>query len=71
MTKLVTSTAMIACIVVFTKVASAQNSFYEGKPSRIIAGFSPGGGCDALRADDFAAHAIYISLVIRRLSSTI
>ena len=70
MTKLMTSTAMIACIVVFTKVASAQNNFYEGKPSRIIAGFSPGGGCDAL-ARMILRHTPYISLVIRRLSSTI
>ena len=48
MKKLMTSTAMIACLVFFTTVASAQDNFYEGKTIRIIVGFSPGGGYDAL-----------------------
>ncbi len=29
-------------------MASAQSNFYEGKTIRIIVGFSPGGGYDAL-----------------------
>jgi tripartite-type tricarboxylate transporter receptor subunit TctC len=48
MNKLITSTAMIACLLFFTGAGSAQNQFYEGKTIRIIVGFSPGGGYDAL-----------------------
>ena len=48
MKRLITSTAMIVCIFFFTGAASAQNNFYEGKTIRIIVGFSPGGGYDAL-----------------------
>src|SRR5918997_799852 len=48
MKKLITSTAMIVFISFFTVAASAQNNFYEGKTIRVIVGFSPGGGYDAL-----------------------
>ena len=40
--------AVIAWIFIGAEVAPAQSHFYEGKTIRIIVGFSPGGGYDAL-----------------------
>jgi tripartite-type tricarboxylate transporter receptor subunit TctC len=48
MNKLITSTVIAACILFITEAASAQDNFYEGKTIRIVVGFSPGGGYDAL-----------------------
>jgi tripartite-type tricarboxylate transporter receptor subunit TctC len=48
MNKLITSTVIVACILFITEAASAQDNFYEGKTIRIVVGFSPGGGYDAL-----------------------
>lgn len=48
MKRIMSLTAMIAWIHFIPCVASAQSNFYEGKTIRIIVGFSPGGGYDAL-----------------------
>src|SRR5688500_19521977 len=48
MKKLITTAAMIASMLALFGPASAQSNFYEGKTIRIIVGFSPGGGYDAL-----------------------
>src|SRR5258707_3436838 len=49
MTKTVLSVTVIGALTVFTaRACIAQSHFYEGKPIRIIVGFSPGGGYDAL-----------------------
>jgi len=40
--------AVMMGIVSVAQVSSAQSNFYEGKTIRIIVGFSPGGGYDAL-----------------------
>ena len=41
-------TAVVAWILFVPRISSAQANFYEGKTIRIIVGFSPGGGYDAL-----------------------
>ena len=41
-------TAVIVWLLCASNVSSAQTNFYEGKTIRIIVGFSPGGGYDAL-----------------------
>jgi tripartite-type tricarboxylate transporter receptor subunit TctC len=48
MKKLFTTATMIAWLLALFGPASAQSNFYEGKTIRIIVGFSPGGGYDAL-----------------------
>lgn len=41
-------TATVAWMLSLPRFSSAQTNFYEGKTIRIIVGFSPGGGYDAL-----------------------
>jgi tripartite-type tricarboxylate transporter receptor subunit TctC len=41
-------TAAVAWMLFVPRISSAQGNFYEGKTIRIIVGFSPGGGYDAL-----------------------
>jgi len=41
-------TAAVAWMFFVPRISSAQANFYEGKTIRIIVGFSPGGGYDAL-----------------------
>ena len=41
-------TAAVAWMLFVPRISSAQANFYEGKTIRIIVGFSPGGGYDAL-----------------------
>jgi tripartite-type tricarboxylate transporter receptor subunit TctC len=41
-------TAAVAGILFVPRISSAQANFYEGKTIRIVVGFSPGGGYDAL-----------------------
>ncbi|MBI2179194.1 MAG: hypothetical protein HYU31_00015 [Deltaproteobacteria bacterium] len=41
-------TAAVAWMLFAPRISSAQVNFYEGKTIRIIVGFSPGGGYDAL-----------------------
>ena len=49
MTKTVLSVALLVVLTVFTaRSGISQSNFYEGKTIRIIVGFSPGGGYDAL-----------------------
>ncbi|MEX0806528.1 MAG: hypothetical protein WD688_24905 [Candidatus Binatia bacterium] len=48
MKKLIAVTGVLACILSFVGTTFAQSNFYEGKTARIIVGFSPGGGYDAL-----------------------
>jgi tripartite-type tricarboxylate transporter receptor subunit TctC len=49
MTKTILSVALLVALTVFTaRSGIAQSNFYEGKTIRIIVGFSPGGGYDAL-----------------------
>ena len=49
MTKTVLSVTLLVALTVFTaRNGIAQSNFYEGKTIRIIVGFSPGGGYDAL-----------------------
>ena len=48
MKKLLSLIVVIAWILVSPPMAPAQSNFYEGKTIRIIVGFSPGGGYDAL-----------------------
>src|SRR5678815_6121500 len=49
MTKTILSVALLVVVTVFTaRSGIAQSNFYEGKTIRIIVGFSPGGGYDAL-----------------------
>ena len=40
--------AVVAWIFIVPRISSAQSNFYEGKTIRIVVGFSPGGGYDAL-----------------------
>jgi tripartite-type tricarboxylate transporter receptor subunit TctC len=40
--------ALIAWMACFPAISAAQSGFYEGKTIRIVVGFSPGGGYDAL-----------------------
>jgi len=40
--------AAVAWMLFVPRISSAQGNFYEGKTIRIIVGFSPGGGYDAL-----------------------
>jgi tripartite-type tricarboxylate transporter receptor subunit TctC len=42
------SLIVAGCIFFASTMSSAQSNFYEGKTIRIIVGFSPGGGYDAL-----------------------
>ena len=48
MNKAVSISAIIAWMVCVPGISAAQSDFYEGKTIRIIVGFSPGGGYDAL-----------------------
>jgi tripartite-type tricarboxylate transporter receptor subunit TctC len=48
MRKLIFLAAAIAWTLSLLQVSSAQSNFYEGKTIRIVVGFSPGGGYDAL-----------------------
>ena len=48
MRKMIFAATAIAWIMSLIPMASAQSNFYEGKTIRIIVGFSPGGGYDAL-----------------------
>ena len=48
MKKIILISAMVASMLALFGTASAQSNFYEGKTIRIIVGFSPGGGYDAL-----------------------
>ena len=48
MKKVILITAVIASMLALFGTASAQSNFYEGKTIRIVVGFSPGGGYDAL-----------------------
>src|SRR5918999_1896780 len=48
MTKKLISILPVMAWILFSAVCSAQSNFYEGKTIRIIVGFSPGGGYDAL-----------------------
>ena len=48
MNKAVSISAIIAWMVCVPGISAAPSDFYEGKTIRIIVGFSPGGGYDAL-----------------------
>lgn len=49
MTKIILAlTALASWLLASTTIAIAQTDFYQGKTIRIIVGFSPGGGYDAL-----------------------
>jgi tripartite-type tricarboxylate transporter receptor subunit TctC len=48
MRKMIFAATAIAWTMSLIPIASAQSNFYEGKTIRIIVGFSPGGGYDAL-----------------------
>jgi tripartite-type tricarboxylate transporter receptor subunit TctC len=48
MKKVVLIVAIVASMFSLVPISFAQSNFYEGKTIRIIVGFSPGGGYDAL-----------------------
>jgi len=48
MKRILSLTAAVALTLFVPRISSAQANFYEGKTIRIIVGFSPGGGYDAL-----------------------
>jgi len=48
MKRILSLIAAVAWMLFLPRISSAQANFYEGKTIRIIVGFSPGGGYDAL-----------------------